>query len=1163
MKKIISHSIWHSKAAALADKVIAKAKELDKLSQEELVEMTNTLKEKIQKANDEKKALDENLVQAFAMAYVATQRVMNITPYKVQLIAGVVLHNGEIAEQKTGEGKANPATLKIPTPFGWRKVGDIKVGDYLFDRYGKPTKVTGVFPQGKKQIYDVNLVDGRTVPAADEHLWSVYENQSKRLRTLTTAEMYAKNMRLPNGKSYRFRIPVNGAAEYEPQNLPIDPYVLGAFLGNGCKEKNRHLELSSGNDFVPTEIARILGAQAFKAPSNNYTWTFRRVDGSLVHSYDITNLQWMQELLSSTLSGDRYIPEMYRIGSVEQRWALLQGLFDTDGCIEANDRFHLTYWTTSELLRDHVCEVVRSLGLNCSWRVFRKAGTRTAKADQYCININVPNDVKQQFFRYPFKLDRAKAAAAAKPKRRDFSRVAIDNIVLQDKETEMICFTVDNPEHLFLIGDYVVTHNTLTAVMPSFLHALAGKGVHVVTVNPYLAQRDADNIGRVHEYLGLTVGCVAGEQSLVEKQQAYACDVTYVSNTELGFDYLRDNMANSLRSVTQRGLHYAIVDEVDSILIDEARTPLIIAGPGKDVTLLYERGNAVVSRMEKGSESAEFNRGEAFLGIERKEYGDYIVHEKKKNVILTLSGVKKVEDAFGIKNYAAKENRAIQHVIEQSLYAHALMKRGKDYIVKDGDIALVDEFTGRVSEGRQYADGLHQAIQAKEHVAVSAVNETVGTTTYQNFFRKYELLSGMTGTAWTQRDEFFSTYGLKVRQIETNKPMIREDKPDVLFVTKEAKWNNVAAIVVGAVKQGRPVLVGTASVAESEAMSKILTDKGIKHQVLNAKQDAAEAEIIAQAGVHGTVTVATNMAGRGTDIILDDEAKAAGGLLVIGTEKHESERIDNQLRGRAGRQGDPGTSVFYCSTEDRVMRLYGSDRYKKLLEKLDMVDDKPVDIPSIMKGIKATQKKVEEDNFAVRRDTLEYDDVNDMQRERIYKERRRILAKENVEADFVACVNRFVDAAAVMFKNVELVDAIAELTHGAVKIEGAAEISKKSFVAVLKSKIIEEVNKADFPDDDAKQAYIRRCMLIAVDSAWAEHLKALEFCRDAVAYAGYGQLDPKAVYAHEAYKLYEKMQKNIYASAVFSFFLNRVGSKQTLKTKEGKLKLKSGKNMEV
>lgn len=809
MNKLISHGIWHSKAAALADKVIAKAEELDNLSQEELVEMTNALKEKIQQASNEKKALDENLVQAFAMAYVGSKRVLGLTPYKVQLIAGVVLHNGEIAEQLTGEGK------------------------------------------------------------------------------------------------------------------------------------------------------------------------------------------------------------------------------------------------------------------------------------------------------------------------------------------------------------------TITAVMPSFLHALAGKGVHVVTVNPYLAKRDANNVGRVYEYLGLTVGCVAGEQSMVTKQLEYGCDVTYVSNTELGFDYLRDNMANSIRNVTQRGLHYAIVDEVDSILIDEARTPLIIAGPGKDVSSLYEHGNAVVSKMKKGSESSEFNRGEAFLGIERKEYGDYIVHEKKKNVVLTLAGVKKVEEAFGIKNYAAKENRTIQHVIEQSLHAHALMKLGKDYVVKDGDIALVDEFTGRISEGRQYADGLHQAIQAKEHVKVSAVNQTIGTTTYQNFFRKYELLAGMTGTAWTQRDEFFSTYGLKVRQVETNKPMIREDKPDVLFVTKAAKWKNVSAVVVDAVEKGRPVLIGTASVSESEAMSKILTDNGIKHQVLNAKQDAAEAEIIAQAGVHGTVTVATNMAGRGTDIILDEEAKKAGGLLVIGTEKHESERIDNQLRGRAGRQGDPGTSVFYCSTEDRVMRLYGSDRYKKLLEKLNLVSDKPVDIPSIMKGIKATQKKVEQDNFAVRRDTLEYDDVNDMQRERIYKERRRILAKENVESDFLWCVNRFIDAAATMFTGEELEGAIAELTGGAVKVKDAATMDKKSLVALLKSKTIQEVHDADFPNDYSKQAYIRRCMLIAVDSAWSEHLKALEFCREAVAYAGYGQRDPKAVYAHEAYKLYEKMQKNIYASAVFSFFMNRVRSNQTLQTKEGKLKLKSGKNMEV
>lgn len=809
MNKNIFTRSWHIKAEAIADKVIEKAKELDSLSQDELIEMTSNLKEKIQKAGDEKKALNENLVQAFAMAYVGSKRALGLTPYKVQIIAGVVLHNGEIAEQATGDGK------------------------------------------------------------------------------------------------------------------------------------------------------------------------------------------------------------------------------------------------------------------------------------------------------------------------------------------------------------------TITAVMPSFLHALAGKGVHVVTVNPYLAKRDAENVGRVHEYLGLTVGCVAGEQSMVVKQEAYACDITYVSNTELGFDYLRDNMADSKRHVVQRGLHYAIVDEVDSILIDEARTPLIIAGPGKDVSLLYERANAVVAKMEKGSESSEFNRGEAFLGVPRTEFGDYIVHEKKKNVVLTLEGVKKVERAFGILNYAAEENRNIQHAIEQSLHAHALMKFGKDYIVKNGDIALVDEFTGRISEGRQYADGLHQAIQAKEHVAVSPVNETIGTTTYQNFFRKYEKLSGMTGTAWTQRQEFMSTYGLKVRQIETNKPMIRQDKSDVLFVTKKAKWENVSAIISGAVRTGRPVLVGTASVSESEAMSEILKSKGIAHQVLNAKQDKAEADIVAKAGISGTVTVATNMAGRGTDIILDEAARNAGGLLVIGTEKHESERIDNQLRGRAGRQGDPGTSVFYCSTEDRVMRLYGSDRYKKLLEKMNLADDRPIEIPSIMRGIKATQKKVEEDNFAVRRDTLEYDDVNDMQRERIYKERRRILNKENVESDFLECITHFVDAGAVLFSGEELADAVSEITLGKVHIKDAKSMSKKNLVETLKAEMIGEVTDADFASDSARQSYIRRCMLIAIDSAWSEHLKALEFCREAVAYAGYGQQDPKAVYAHEAYKLYEKMQKNIYASAVFSFFVNRMQDKQAIETEAGKLKLRSGKGMEV
>lgn len=703
---------------------------------------------------------------------------------------------------------------------------------------------------------------------------------------------------------------------------------------------------------------------------------------------------------------------------------------------------------------------------------------------------------------------------------------------------------------------------TVTALFPAFLHALTGRGVHVVTVNPYLTLRDANNIGRAHKYLGLSVGAVTSEQSLTEKKLAYSRDVTYVSNTELGFDYLRDNMAVSSDRVVQRGLEYAIVDEVDSILIDEARTPLIIAGEGNDVSKLFRAVNNIVEKMEKGSESREFNRGEAYLGVEREEFGDYIVHEKKKNVILTEQGIKKVENGLGIKNYSDQNNRSIQHVVEKSLHAHALMQKGKEYIVKSGKIYLVDEFTGRIAEGRQYADGLHQAIEAKEHVEVSNVNETIGTTTYQNFFRKYRILSGMTGTAATERREFKSTYGLDVCVIEPHQKKIRIDLPDRLFLRKEDKWNAVKDEIVSSVKIGQPVLVGTASVEESEAMSKILNKANIKHQVLNAKQDAKEAELVSKAGIHGVVTVATNMAGRGTDIILDEEAKAAGGLYVIGTEKNESERIDNQLRGRAGRQGDPGKSVFYCSTEDRVIRLYGGDRFKKQLEGTELDDGGEIKVKAIMKAIKSTQKKVELDNFASRQNTLEYDDVNDGQRERIYKERRNILAKGDVQKQVEYCFAKAIEEIAAKTKDTkEFAIKFTEKTGLSVLVN--LDENKKVAVDMAKKLVLEEISNDKYGSDEAKQSYVRRCLLVAIDSAWAEHLKALEFCREAVSYFGYGQQDPKSVYAHEAYKLYEKLQTNIYMAVLYVYFKQRDGFKTNIETEDGNLKIKSTHGMEV
>lgn len=658
---------------------------------------------------------------------------------------------------------------------------------------------------------------------------------------------------------------------------------------------------------------------------------------------------------------------------------------------------------------------------------------------------------------------------------------------------------------------------TLLVALPAFLHALTGEGVHVVTVNPYLTKRDCDNIGRIFEYLGLTVGAVLPDMSTYDRKKAYACDVTYVSNTELGFDYLRDNMAVDKNQVCQRGLAYAIVDEVDSILIDDAKTPLIIAGKPKDVSPLVKAVDVVVSRMTEGAESREFNKSEAYLGVKRVEVGDFIVHEKDRNVLLTADGIKKIEKAFGLSNYADEKNADIQHCVEQALHAHCLMKKGKDYVVKAGKVQIVDEFTGRVMDGRTFSDGLHQAIEAKEHVHISPVNVTVATTTYQNFFRKYNLLSGMTGTAATERKEFYETYNLKVRVIPTNKPMIRKDDKDVLFLRNSSKLKAVVSEIQKAHAKGQPVLAGTASVASSQALSDVLDKAGIKHETLNAVQDGREAEIIAKAGTAGAVTVATNMAGRGTDIILDDAARKAGGLLVIGTEKHEAERIDNQLRGRSGRQGDPGRSIFLCSTEDRVMRLYGSDRFKKQLSGTMFDNDDPIPIKSIMRAIRTTQHHVELDDFAQRQNTLEYDDVNDTQREQIYKERRRILSGDDISSDIKYVLHKWVMSLLRVKNDNERLSAFNSVCPEVV--EGKP----------VKANLIKAIDKGFSKLDKYGESFMRQCMLVAIDSAWAEHLTSLDYLRGSVSYTGYGQRDSKAVYAHEAYKLYSHMQELIYA----------------------------------
>ncbi|MFR2746308.1 MAG: preprotein translocase subunit SecA, partial [Roseburia hominis] len=537
---------------------------------------------------------------------------------------------------------------------------------------------------------------------------------------------------------------------------------------------------------------------------------------------------------------------------------------------------------------------------------------------------------------------------------------------------------------------------TLVSTLPAYLNALEGKGVCIVTVNDYLAKRDSEWMGQVHEFLGLKVGVVLNEMTNDERRDAYNCDITYVTNNELGFDYLRDNMVIYKEQLVQRGLHFAIIDEVDSVLIDEARTPLIISGQSGKSTRLYEACDILACQMKRGEDMPEYSKMDAIMGVEQEETGDFIVNEKDKVVSLTQDGVKKVEQFFKIGNLADPENLEIQHNIILALRAHNLMFRDQDYVVKDDQVMIVDEFTGRIMPGRRYSDGLHQAIEAKEHVKVKRESKTLATITFQNFFNKFEKKAGMTGTALTEEKEFRDIYGMDVVEIPTNRPIARIDHHDVVYKTKNEKYKAVVEEVVKSHEKGQPVLVGTINIDTSELISGMLKREGIPHTVLNAKFHEKEAEIVAGAGQHGAVTIATNMAGRGTDIKLDDESKAAGGLKIIGTERHESRRIDNQLRGRSGRQGDPGESQFFISLEDDLMRLFGSEKLMDIFNALGVPEGEQIQHKMLTSAIEKAQKKIEGNNFGIRKNLLEYDQVMNDQREIIYKERRRVLDGENM-----------------------------------------------------------------------------------------------------------------------------------------------------------------------
>ena len=681
---------------------------------------------------------------------------------------------------------------------------------------------------------------------------------------------------------------------------------------------------------------------------------------------------------------------------------------------------------------------------------------------------------------------------------------------------------------------------TLVSTLPAYLNALEGKGVHVVTVNDYLAARDAEWMGAIHEFLGLKVGIVLNSMKPEERKAAYACDITYVTNNELGFDYLRDNMAIYKEQLVLRDLHYAIIDEVDSVLIDEARTPLIISGQSGKSTSLYEACDILARQLKRGDDVGEFSKMDAIMGIEQKENGDFVVNEKDKVVNLTAEGIEKVEKFFHIENLADPENLEIQNNIILALRAHNLMHRDKDYVVKEDQVLIVDEFTGRIMPGRRYSDGLHQAIEAKEHVKVKRESKTLATITFQNFFNKFEKKSGMTGTALTEEKEFRDIYGMDVVEIPTNRPVIRKDLHDAVYKTKKEKLNAIVEAVKEAHAKGQPVLVGTITIEASEQLSGMLRREGIPHKVLNAKFHELEAEIVADAGIHGAVTIATNMAGRGTDIKLDEEAKAAGGLKIIGTERHESRRIDNQLRGRSGRQGDPGESRFYISLEDDLMRLFGSEKMISMFNALGIPEGQEIEHKMLSKAIENAQKKIEGNNFGIRKNLLEYDQVNNEQREIIYAERRRVLDGESMRDVIYKMITDIVDNTVDMVIGEENDSEewnLAELNSLLLPIiplepitkERISKPKKDSLKQQLKEEAVRfyETKEAEFPEPEMIREAERVVLLKVIDRKWMNHIDDMDQLRQGIGLQAYGQRDPLVEYKMNAYEMFENMTESI------------------------------------
>ena len=699
---------------------------------------------------------------------------------------------------------------------------------------------------------------------------------------------------------------------------------------------------------------------------------------------------------------------------------------------------------------------------------------------------------------------------------------------------------------------------TFVAPFASYLNALEEKGVHVVTVNDYLAKRDAENIGRVHEFLGLSVGVIVNGINNEERREAYNCDITYGTNNEFGFDYLRDNMVIYKKEMVQRELNYVVIDEVDSVLIDEARTPLIISGSSNKSTHLYQQADIISRRLEKGRVIGEVSKMSALLNEEIQEEGDFVVDEKTKSVSLTADGIKKIEQFFQIENLADPENMEIQHHVILALKAHNTMFLDKDYVVKEEEIIIVDEFTGRLMPGRRYSNGLHQAIEAKEGVKVRRESKTLATITFQNYFNKYNKKSGMTGTALTEEEEFREIYGMDVIAIPTNEPVIRKDQPDQVYKSHEEKINAVINDIAECYDRGQPVLVGTITIESSEELSKRLKKKGVQHKVLNAKYHEREAEIVAMAGQKGAITIATNMAGRGTDIKLGEEVVGLGGLKIIGTERHESRRIDNQLRGRSGRQGDPGESKFYLSLDDDLMRLFGSERMKTTVTRLRLPDGEPIAAGILSNAIEKAQKKVEGNNFSIRKHLLDYDQVMNEQREIIYGERKKVLEGDNMR-DFIMkmieeVIGRYVDTHAGEEQEfdewdlpglMESLNEIIPIKSISTTKEERESLTKEKFKKLLYDKAIKlyEEKEQEFEEEELMREAERVILLRAVDQKWMDHIDNMDQMRQGIGLRAYGQRDPLVEYKFIGFDMFEEMSNNIQETTLRALYHIRAARK--------------------